>query len=90
MLPPLYWSILLCQLWSFAIGTSAVNDVAPEAFRSSDRNPSEYERAKEQLVAARARKQPANLAAARSSLEEVIPYAQAAGIKLGLETRYYY
>jgi sugar phosphate isomerase/epimerase len=54
-----------------------------------DKSP-EYEQAKEQLIAARARKQPANLAAARRSLEEVVPYAQTAGIKLGLETRYYY
>jgi sugar phosphate isomerase/epimerase len=57
---------------------------------SGDKNPSEYEQAKAQLVAARARKHPANLAAAHRSLEEVVPYAQAAGIKLGLETRYYY
>jgi sugar phosphate isomerase/epimerase len=55
-----------------------------------NKNPSKYEQAKEQLVAARARKQPANLAAARRSLEEVVPYARAAGIKLGLEVRYYY
>jgi sugar phosphate isomerase/epimerase len=55
-----------------------------------NKNPSEYEQARTQLVAARARKQPANLAAARRSLEEVVPYAQTAGIKLGLETRYYY
>ena len=55
-----------------------------------DKNPSEYEQAKAQLIAARARKQPANFAAARRSLEEVVPYARAAGIKLGLEARYYY
>ena len=54
------------------------------------RSPLEYERAKAQLVAARARKQPANFAAACRSLEKVVPYAQAAGIKLGLETRYHY
>jgi len=55
-----------------------------------DKNPPEYEQVKAQLAAARARKQPANFAAARKSLEEVVPYAQAAGIKLGLEVRYYY
>lgn len=54
-----------------------------------DKNP-EYEHAKEQLITTRAGKQPANFAAARRSLEEVVPYAQVAGIKLGLETRYYY
>ena len=54
-----------------------------------DKNPSEYEQAKTQLAAARARKQPANFAAARRSLEEVVPCAQAAGIQLGLETRYH-
>ena len=56
---------------------------------SGHRNP-EHEQAKERLIAARARKQPANFAAARRSLEEVVPHAQAAGIKLGLEARYYY
>jgi sugar phosphate isomerase/epimerase len=55
-----------------------------------NRNPSEYEQAREQLVAARAQKQPAHLAAARRSLEKFVPYARAAGIKLGLEVRYYY
>lgn len=55
-----------------------------------DKHPSQYEQARAQLVATRARKQPANFAAARRSLEEVVPYAQAAGIKLGLETRYHY
>jgi sugar phosphate isomerase/epimerase len=55
-----------------------------------DKNPSEYEQARAWLVAARARKQAANFAAACRSLEEVVPYAQAAGIKLGLETRYHY
>jgi sugar phosphate isomerase/epimerase len=55
-----------------------------------NKNPSEYEQAKAQLAAARAQKQPANFDAARRSLEEVVPYAQAAGIKLGLETRYHY
>ena len=54
-----------------------------------EKNP-EHEHAKEQLIAARARKQPANFGAARRSLEEVVPYAQVAGIKLGLETRYHY
>jgi sugar phosphate isomerase/epimerase len=54
------------------------------------KNPPQYEQAKEQLVAARAQKQPANFAAARRSLEQVVPYAQTTGIKLGLETRYYY
>ena len=61
-----------------------LRDLYPE-----DKNPSEYEQAKTQLAAARARKQPANFAAARRSLEEVVPYAQAAGIQLGLETRYH-
>jgi len=55
-----------------------------------DRNPLEYEQARAQLVAARAQKQPANFAAAYRSLEEVVPYARAAGVKLGLEVRYYY
>jgi len=55
-----------------------------------NKNPSQYEQATKQLMAARARKQPANFAAACRSLDEVVPYAQAAGIKLGLEARYYY
>jgi sugar phosphate isomerase/epimerase len=55
-----------------------------------DKNLSEYEQARTRLVATRARKQPANFAAAHRSLEEVVPYAQAAGIELGLETRYHY
>ena len=50
----------------------------------------EYKDAKRRLVEARAGSQTQNLAAAARSLEEISQYAQAAGIKLGLENRYYY
>jgi sugar phosphate isomerase/epimerase len=50
----------------------------------------EYEDAKRRLVEARARVQARSLAAAATSLREISQYAQATGIKLGLENRYYY
>jgi len=49
-----------------------------------------YEEAKARLIAARAKRCEANLAAVMESLEELVPYAAARGVKLGLESRYYY
>jgi sugar phosphate isomerase/epimerase len=50
----------------------------------------EYEDTKQRLVEDKARGQAQNLAAAASSLEVISQYAQAAGIRLGLENRYHY
>lgn len=49
-----------------------------------------YEGTKERLIAARAKRREANLAAVMGSLEELVPYAAARGVKLGVESRYYY
>lgn len=49
-----------------------------------------YEEAKGRLIAARAERREANLAAVMESLEELVPYAAARGVKLGVESRYYY
>jgi sugar phosphate isomerase/epimerase len=51
---------------------------------------SQYHERKERLVAARAAKVDANLAAVRQSLELLVEYASRAGIRLGLENRYHY
>lgn len=61
-----------------------------DLYNEGKKGTQEYEDAKWQLVEARARRQAENLAAAASSLEEISQYAQATGIRLGLENRYYY
>lgn len=49
-----------------------------------------YMEAKRRLAAARAERREANIAAVMESLEELIPYATARIVKLGVESRYYY
>ncbi len=49
----------------------------------------EYQKAKEKLLADREAKRAAYLASVVRSLEEILSYACAAGVKIGLETRYY-
>jgi len=49
----------------------------------------EYRKAKERLLAARQAKKIVYLESATRSLEEVLSYAYSAGVKIGLETRYY-
>jgi sugar phosphate isomerase/epimerase len=61
-----------------------------DLYNEGKKGTQEYEDTKRRLVEARARVQAQNLAAAASSLEEISQYAQAAGIRLGLENRYYY
>lgn len=50
----------------------------------------EYASLTDALIAARAKKAPANLDAARQSITELAAYAERAGIHLGLENRYHY
>jgi sugar phosphate isomerase/epimerase len=61
-----------------------------DLYSAGKKDTQEYEDTKRRLVEARARVQAQNLAAAASSLEVISQYAQAAGIRLGLENRYYY
>jgi len=61
-----------------------------DLYNQGRKDTQEYEEAKQRLVEARARMQAWNLAAAARSLEELSRFAQAAGIRLGLENRYYY
>ena len=49
----------------------------------------EYQEAKEKLLADRETKRAAYLASVVRSLEEILSYAYTAGVKIGLETRYY-
>jgi sugar phosphate isomerase/epimerase len=49
----------------------------------------EYLKVKQRLLAARRTERDAYLESAVRSLEEILPYAYSAGIKIGLETRYY-
>jgi len=61
-----------------------------DLYNQGRKDTQEYEDTKRRLMAARARQQGQNLAAAARSMEELKKYAQAASIKLGLENRYYY
>ena len=61
-----------------------------ELYNEDQQDTQEYEDARGRLVEARARMQAQNLAAAARSLEELSQCAQATGIGLGLENRYYY
>jgi len=61
-----------------------------DLYNEGQQDTQEYEDAKRQLVEARARVQARNLTAAAMSLREISQYAQATGIGLGLENRYYY
>ena len=61
-----------------------------DLYNEGRKDTQEYEGAKRRLVEARAGAQAQNLAAATRSLEEIGQHAQDAGIRLGLENRYYY
>jgi sugar phosphate isomerase/epimerase len=61
-----------------------------DLYNQGRKDSQEYEDTRQRLVEARARMQAQNLAAAARSLEELGRFAQAAGIRLGLENRYYY
>ena len=52
-------------------------------------NSQEYRQAKETLLAARQAKRTGYLESVARSLEDVVSYACSAGVKIGLETRYY-
>ncbi len=49
----------------------------------------EYLKVKQRLLAARQAEKSGYLESVARSLEEILPYARSAGIKIGLETRYY-
>jgi len=67
-----------------------LEDALCDLYNRGKKETAAYEEAKERLIAARTERREANLAAVMESLEELVPYAAARGVKLGVESRYYY
>jgi sugar phosphate isomerase/epimerase len=81
--------IVVLHMGKVAIDPSLESQLR-ELYNRGKKDSQEYQGATKRLVEARAIAQRQNLAAATESLAELAKCAQDAGIKLGLENRYYY
>ena len=70
--------------------TADLDKAMRELYKQGKANDSEYARARDKLVAARAAQAETNMRSVRRSVMELAEYAARMGVRLGLENRYHY